>query len=182
MFGACYTVLNIFEFDGLKLLRLRNPPGDHGEWKGDWGDDSPLWTKRMKAKLDYSDDADDGCFFMSFDDFCANFKTLYVGRYYDPDKWSYQQWTDWWRAKEETDAGLPSKHNPDCVVANNPQFGLFVPRPCDLCITLSQTDDGMAIGETIECAMYILRPSDINGRMAQESQRVEALPMEKLLH
>lgn len=181
VFGACYTILQIFEFDGLKLLQLRNPPGDHGEWKGDWGDDSPLWTRRMKAKLDYSDDEDDGCFFMSFDDFCSNFKTLYVGRYYDPDKWSYQQWTDWWKAKEETDAGLPSKHNPNCVVANNPQFGLFVPRPCDLCITLSQTDDGMAIGETIECAMYVLRPSDENGRMAQESERVESLPMEKIV-
>ena len=51
VFGACYTILQIFEFDGLKLLQLRNPPGDHGEWKGDWGDDSPLWTRRMKSKI-----------------------------------------------------------------------------------------------------------------------------------
>ena len=77
-------------------------------------------------------------------------------------------------------AGLPV-NNQIGVVANNPQFGLFVPRPCDLCITLSQTDDGMAIGETIECAMYVLRPSDENGRMAQESERVESLPMEKIV-
>merc|ERR1711990_605993 len=86
VFGACYVVLRVLEFDGLRLLQLRNPPGDHGEWKGDWGDDSPLWNRRMKAKLDYS-----------VDDFCSNFKPLYVGRYYDPDKWSYQQWTDWWK-------------------------------------------------------------------------------------
>ena len=39
----------------------------------------------------------------------------------------------------------------------------------------------MAIGETIECAMYVLRPSDENGRMAQESERVESLPMEKIV-
>ena len=181
VFGACYVVLRVLEFDGLRLLQLRNPPGDHGEWKGDWGDDSPLWNRRMKAKLGWSDDEEDGCFFMSFDDFCTNFKTLYVGRYYDPEKWQYQQVTDWWREKEETDAGLPSKHNKECKVENNPQWALFVPRPTDLCITLSQTDDGMAVGETIECALYIVRPPDENGRMMDKSVRVFSLPMEYIV-
>lgn len=28
--------------DGHKLIKLRNPPGDHEEWQGDFGDNSPL--------------------------------------------------------------------------------------------------------------------------------------------
>ena len=181
VFGACYVVLDVREFDGLRLLQLRNPPGDHGEWKGDWGDDSHLWNRRFKGKLGWSDNEDDGCFFMSFDDFCANFKTLYVGRYYDPDKWTTVEWSDWWREKEETDAGLPSKHNPNCVVGNNPQYALCVHRPTDFCITLSQTDKGLAVGETIECAMYIVRPPDENGRMKSKAERVMSMPMEYIV-
>lgn len=87
VFGAAYVVYDVRQIDGLKLVQLRNPPGDHGEWTGDWGDDSPLWTKRLKAKLGYVNDADDGTFWMSYDDFCLAFRSLYVCRYYDPAKW-----------------------------------------------------------------------------------------------
>jgi hypothetical protein len=34
--GACYTIYSIRSIQGLQLLQLRNPPGDHDEWKGDW--------------------------------------------------------------------------------------------------------------------------------------------------
>ena len=30
-----------------RLVKLRNPWGK-GEWKGDWGDDSWLWTPYLK--------------------------------------------------------------------------------------------------------------------------------------
>jgi len=29
-------------------MQLRNPWG-HQEWNGDWSDESPTWTRRMKA-------------------------------------------------------------------------------------------------------------------------------------
>jgi hypothetical protein len=67
----------------LKLLQLRNPPGDHSEWKGDWGDTSPLWTRRLKRRLDWSNDEDDNTFWISFDDFCNAFRCLYVCRWFD---------------------------------------------------------------------------------------------------
>lgn len=74
VFGAVYVVYEVVEVDGHKLLKLRNPPGDHGEWKGDWSDESPLWTGRLRAKLGVVDDADDGTFWMSIDDFVFAFR------------------------------------------------------------------------------------------------------------
>ena len=31
--GAIYTVLQVVEVEKYRLLKLRNPPGDHGEWQ-----------------------------------------------------------------------------------------------------------------------------------------------------
>jgi hypothetical protein len=45
--GHAYSILKLMEADGHKLVQLRNPWGQ-GEWKGDWSDDSELWTTRMK--------------------------------------------------------------------------------------------------------------------------------------
>ena len=39
--GHAYTLLSACEANGVKLLRLRNPWGDH-EWTGDWSDKSNL--------------------------------------------------------------------------------------------------------------------------------------------
>ena len=67
-FASTYVIYDVRLIQGLKLLKLRNPPGDHDEWKGDWSDKSELWTLRLKRKLDVQD-VDDNCFWMSFDDF-----------------------------------------------------------------------------------------------------------------
>ena len=46
---------------------MRNPWGNF-EWQGDWGDKSDCWTPELKLQLDLKEDADDGLFWMSFDD------------------------------------------------------------------------------------------------------------------
>lgn len=48
--GHAYAVLQAWEEDGLKLLKLRNPWG-RVEWEGDWSDGSKLWTAEMMEKL-----------------------------------------------------------------------------------------------------------------------------------
>jgi hypothetical protein len=158
IFGATYVVLDVRAENGYKLLQLRNPPGDHGEWQGDWGDDSPLWTRYMKRKLDFSDDEDDGCFWMSFDDFCQSFRTLFVGYHYDKDKWTTKIYDDTWKVEDGTAQGVPSRHNKECRLNENPQFALEIDRPTDLCITMSQTDHGLAETDPLEAMFFLYRP------------------------
>jgi calpain-15 len=41
--GHAYSVIQVKEAFGNKLLNLRNPWGTF-EWNGDWGDNSTKWT------------------------------------------------------------------------------------------------------------------------------------------
>ena len=196
IFNAAYTIYDVQAVDGLQLLKLRNPPGDHDEWNGDWSDKSTLWTRRLKAKLGWVDE-DDNTFWMAFDDFCNVFRHLYVCKWYNPRTWpaktipgvwsqnipyvidpSIQQDAKAQRSKSlvvqgvditageedappkfiDTSGGVPTKHNPGCLLENNPHYALHIFRPCELRVTLSQTDSrGSVNGDAVPCAIYILR-------------------------
>ena len=187
MFNAAYTIYEVKHIDKYKLLKLRNPPGDHDEWKGDWSDRSPLWTKRLKRKLGWTD-ADDNTFWMSFDDFCNVFRYLYVCKWYCPSKWTEIKHIGQWKLADmdqheapegsttlgirsnantaavkipsNTAGGLPSRHNPGCRLENNPHYKLVIHRPTEIRLTLSQTDTrGVARGEVLPAAIYICRSS-----------------------
>jgi hypothetical protein len=190
VFNAAYTIYEIKEVDGHKLLQLRNPPGDHDEWKGDWSDKSNLWTKRLKVKCGMKDE-EDNTFFMSFDDFCNVFRNVYVCKWYTPDRWHTSQLPGLWKkatdsspleaapeaaaatagtegnkdekAKKEAEAkeaerarsridtagGLPTKHNPGCMLENNPQYTLVIDRPTELRISVSQSDSRGRPNQTV---------------------------------
>lgn len=50
--GHAYSLISVHEFslddDTLvRLCKLRNPWGE-GEWKGDWSDESELWTDELR--------------------------------------------------------------------------------------------------------------------------------------
>eukprot|EP01039_Chlorochromonas_danica_P003213 gene3212-3519_t len=185
-FNTAYTIYDVKQVDGYKLIKLRNPPGEHEEWRGDWSDRSSMWTRRLKAKLSYHDNPLDNTFFMSFDDFVSVFRYLYVCKYYNPQKWCEKKWLGFWKRPDEsavekmdlmnqfiaeqTDnslvsgslnsgqqkldgesmerkkavarlnsaGGLPSRHNPACILENNPHYSLRIHRPTDLQITVTQ--------------------------------------------
>ena len=66
----------------VRLFKLRNPWGKEGEWNGDWGDGSPLWTEEIKKLVDY-EDRDDGIFYISLSDYLQNFELTGFLRQHD---------------------------------------------------------------------------------------------------
>lgn len=71
-----YSVLDVQDIDGLRLVRLRNPWG-HFSWRGDWSDSSALLTSKLKERLMPHGD-DDGLFWMAFTDMVNYFDSIDV--------------------------------------------------------------------------------------------------------
>ena len=64
----------------MQLLRIRNPWGSKVEWNGAWSDRSPEWgclsdSEKRQLNLNFEDD---GEFWISFQDFKHNFKSLEI--------------------------------------------------------------------------------------------------------
>lgn len=119
-----YSVLDVAVVDGFQLIQVRNPWGRE-EWKGDWSDNSPLWTRRRKAKVDYRD-ADDGRFWMAWHDFVIHFAELYVCRFFDDERWPFRGEISsaWDPTLTVSTAGGCTKYK---SVVNNPQW-LLIPQ------------------------------------------------------
>ncbi|KAF9095516.1 hypothetical protein BGX27_001259 [Mortierella sp. AM989] len=72
--GHAYSVLRVAEFEGERLVQVRNPWGTV-EWNGDWSDDSEKWTAEAKELLGYKEH-DDGQFWMTYKDFLRTYTTI----------------------------------------------------------------------------------------------------------
>lgn len=134
--GHAYSILNVEEIDGEKILQMKNPHGQYGqEWRGDWGDGSSKWTKKAITKLGY-DEKPDGIFWISLEDFVWEFKNLYVCRIFDDPKWKKLEVQGEWVGSKA--AGFPCKDNPKAKVENNPQYLLTVTKQSTVFISLTQ--------------------------------------------
>ncbi|KAM7523059.1 hypothetical protein LguiA_012961 [Lonicera macranthoides] len=83
--GHAYSLLQVREVDGHKLVQIRNPWANEVEWNGPWSDSSPEWTDRMRHKLKHVPQSKDGIFWMSWQDFQIHFRSIYVCRVYPPE-------------------------------------------------------------------------------------------------
>jgi hypothetical protein len=84
-----YSVMELREVDGHRLVKLRNPWGtnsdsvdyenfnNRGEWRGAWSDGSKEWTPRYKKLLNHQD-VNDSEFWMPWDDFSRIFGLDFV--------------------------------------------------------------------------------------------------------
>ena len=104
-------------YNGERLIPLRNPWGSV-EWNGAWSDGAPQWSVDAKVALDQTD-ADDGLFWMSFDDFCSHFDEIDIVKVFPEAKWTTQVQVGKWEG--ESAAGR-FHYAP----APNPQFLLDV--------------------------------------------------------
>eukprot|EP00697_Spironema_sp_BW2_P001381 gnl/Spiro4/11844_TR6248_c0_g1_i1.p1 gnl/Spiro4/11844_TR6248_c0_g1~~gnl/Spiro4/11844_TR6248_c0_g1_i1.p1 ORF type:complete len:668 (-),score=152.08 gnl/Spiro4/11844_TR6248_c0_g1_i1:54-1985(-) len=91
--GHAYSILEVREACGARLLRIRNPWGDV-EWKGPWSDGSAEWTPRVLSEMNYSPDIHDGSFWMCYEDFVEQYNKLYMCRLF-PDKMRYSVTGSW---------------------------------------------------------------------------------------
>uniref|UniRef100_A0A023F4R8 Putative calpain-like thiol protease family n=2 Tax=Triatoma infestans TaxID=30076 RepID=A0A023F4R8_TRIIF len=69
-----YSVLDVRDLNGIRLVRLRNPWG-HYSWRGDWSDDSAVWTPQLRELL-MPHGASDGVFWISFEDVLKYFDCI----------------------------------------------------------------------------------------------------------
>lgn len=79
--GHAYSLITVktnVAGSGYDLLCLRNPWGQK-EWQGDWSDDSELWDENPEVAQECGHvEEDDGLFWISWEDFCENYKSIYV--------------------------------------------------------------------------------------------------------
>ncbi|TYH81165.1 hypothetical protein ES332_D03G180400v1 [Gossypium tomentosum] len=83
--GHAYSLLQVREVDGHKLVQIRNPWANEVEWNGPWSDSSSEWTDRMRYKLKHVPQSKEGIFWMSWQDFQIHFRSIYVCRVYPPE-------------------------------------------------------------------------------------------------
>eukprot|EP01091_Cochliopodium_minus_P007007 TRINITY_DN1694_c0_g1_i1.p1 TRINITY_DN1694_c0_g1~~TRINITY_DN1694_c0_g1_i1.p1 ORF type:complete len:448 (-),score=146.16 TRINITY_DN1694_c0_g1_i1:91-1434(-) len=75
--GHAYGILDVQEFQGVRLIQIRNPWGDGMEWNGDYSDKSPKWTEQLKKAVKFSI-RDDGTFWMSYTDFLKYYNDVVI--------------------------------------------------------------------------------------------------------
>eukprot|EP01038_Epipyxis_sp_PR26KG_P014549 gene14549-19531_t len=76
--GHAYSLISVKKLrNGTRLVQLRNPWGSM-EWSGDWSDTSPLWSQEAKDDVGGFEVADDGTFWMCFEDLLKYFASVNV--------------------------------------------------------------------------------------------------------
>ncbi|EYC16146.1 hypothetical protein Y032_0034g2825 [Ancylostoma ceylanicum] len=142
--GHAYSITALHTVEGpygeTPLVRIRNPWGNSKEWNGAWSDGSSEWNyvddqKRAEIGVKF---ANDGEFWMSFDDFCTNFMEMEICNLsadvmneisemtgvqvseHQKHQWDEQAQDGEWSTAKGTAGGCAN--NPD-TYARNPQYG-----------------------------------------------------------
>ena len=128
--GHAYSILDVRELDDHRIMKMRNPWGKF-EWTGRWGDKSAEWTPRYKKLLNHDTTADDGCFWLAFEDFVKYFRNLYCCKLVG--KQHRAEVAGEWKGKT-TGGAQPFES------WKNPQYLLCVGSSCRVTVLLSQDE------------------------------------------
>ena len=154
---ACRTTLR----DQIRLVKIFNPWGMK-EWTGPWSDGSVEWTPELERELDQTDE-DDGMFWMTYEDWLANYNMFSVCRLLTDDVgkiWEKTIFAAQWDA--ETAGGCC---NYDSWIRNH-QYWLTVTQDTQMFFHLAR-QDGRVHGrpkftEAIGC--YVFEERDLTQR------------------
>lgn len=102
-----YTIIGNAEYQGTKLVKIRNPWGSEG-YTGPYSDKSSEWTPEARAALG-SVDKDDGIFWMTISDFKDLFDSITVGYFQD---WHQDKKDQWWDRVSDLSEQKISFRNP----------------------------------------------------------------------
>lgn len=144
-----HGLLAYFKSDKLTMIRMRNPWGQR-EWNGPWSDSSEEWKKVSKSERERIGVTvqDDGEFWMTFDDFIANFTDLILCRLINTSYLSlHKTWEEavmrgsWSRNDEPLLNRAGGCTNNKYSFLQNPQYVFDVKKPEDeVLICLQQKD------------------------------------------
>jgi hypothetical protein len=138
--SCVYNIDKVVEAAGKRLIRFREPPSTRSKWRGSFSEHSSDWDLAIISAVKWKPEQDkrEKCFWMNFDDFCANFLCLHVCRVYDEgDGWRQTTAAGAWLGP--TAAGLSrQKDGSQSDIHLNPQFALDVHEPTSFCFTLRQ--------------------------------------------
>ncbi|XP_051813866.1 calpain-5a isoform X3 [Acanthochromis polyacanthus] len=144
-----HGLLAFFRSDKLTMIRMRNPWGQR-EWTGPWSDSSEEWQKVSKSERERMGVTveDDGEFWMTFDDFIANFTDLILCRLINTSYLSlHKTWEEavmrgsWHRHDDPLLNRAGGCSNNKHTFLQNPQFMFDVKKPEDeVLICLQQKD------------------------------------------
>lgn len=154
-----YAITDVFEFDGNKLLKLKNPWG-MSYWCGDWSSSSTKWTERMRKFVEHRNinrrekrkesmrlilgecspleptvilpHYRNSSFFISWEDFARSFEVIFVSISFD-DSWNLLSITDKWEIGRAGGSILYLK-----TVRHNPQYRLIVSKRIEIFCLLTQ--------------------------------------------
>lgn len=168
----------------VRLVRVRNPWGNEREWEGDWGDKSSQWkglseSEKRQMNLNF---ADDGEFWMSFDDFTRYFHKLEIC-HLGPDS-AKSTGDHGWEGRVEKGSWIRGSSAGGCrnflnTFALNPQFRVDLEDTdddaddkCSLTVALMQTKRRKLKAEegkpmlTIGFSIYKITDDDLKGGRA----------------
>ncbi|KAM4590544.1 calpain-5-like [Fundulus diaphanus] len=144
-----HGLLAYFKSDKLNMIRMRNPWGQR-EWNGPWSDSSEEWKKVSKSERERMGVTvqDDGEFWMTFDDFIANFTDLILCRLINTSYLSlHKTWEEavmrgsWRRHDDPLHNRAGGCSNNKHSFLQNPQYKFDVKKPKDeVLICLQQKD------------------------------------------
>ena len=148
-----FGIEDIREAQGQQMLKVRNPWG-HSGWSGRFSYDDEAWDeyKGLKEELGYTQNSDDGCWWMTFSDFHASFNKIYVCKIFPP-TWQQYSITDSWEDKtaggpyppmidrDEEDVDSRIKNDTNEKWFNNPQYRISVEKKTTVYISLMQEDE-----------------------------------------
>jgi len=99
--GHAYAILEIEEFNGTKMLMVKNPWG-HFRYRGKFSvEDRTSWTPALKKAFNFEALAtgDHGIFWIDIDTFCDAFENLYIN--WNPNLLVYRKsFFDLWKAAD----------------------------------------------------------------------------------